>query len=343
MKKLKEIVILSGGKSTRFGSDKALAKLNGKSFIEILSDNLSRDFHVKISTQGKIYIKKFIHISDENKDIGPIEGIRQAIKSTNEEFVGIVSVDTPLVKKEMFKYLEEYISSDYDIYVFKDGEKVHPLCGIYRASIIKDIEKAIENDQLSVTKFIEGLHTKYVDINNSKFDRNFLKNFNYINEVEDFEKKIVAISGVKNSGKTSLICSMLPYINEKVNKFAVIKHDGHDYSIDHDGTDTYKYMQSGATDIGIFSEFKSSILKYRATDLEDMISYFIDFDLIILEGCKDTDYPKIEICRKGNSSKPVCRKNVYAIATDMEELKTNHIKLDLNNPKEIADFIINNI
>ena len=44
-------------------------------------------------------------------------------------------------------------------------------------------------------------------------------------------KRIFAISGVKNSGKTTLICKLLEIFKEKGLKVAVLKHDGHDLSL----------------------------------------------------------------------------------------------------------------
>ena len=42
-------------------------------------------------------------------------------------------------------------------------------------------------------------------------------------------KRIVAISGIKNSGKTTLICRLLEIFKEKGLRVAVLKHDGHDF------------------------------------------------------------------------------------------------------------------
>ena len=52
-------------------------------------------------------------------------------------------------------------------------------------------------------------------------------------------KRIFAISGVKNSGKTTLICRLLEIFKDKGLKVAVLKHDGHDFVPDVPGTDTY--------------------------------------------------------------------------------------------------------
>ena len=45
-------------------------------------------------------------------------------------------------------------------------------------------------------------------------------------------KRIFAISGVKNSGKTTLICRLLEIFKDKGLKVAVLKHDGQEIEND---------------------------------------------------------------------------------------------------------------
>ena len=58
---------------------------------------------------------------------------------------------------------------------------------------------------------------------------------------------MVAVSGVKNSGKTTLIEAVLPLLAEAGLNVAVVKHDGHTFLSDPPGTDTLgAFMQRGA-------------------------------------------------------------------------------------------------
>ena len=61
------------------------------------------------------------------------------------------------------------------------------------------------------------------------------------------------VLGVKNSGKTTLICRLLEIFKDKGLKVAVLKHDGHDFVPDVPGTDTYCQLQSGAYGTAVFS------------------------------------------------------------------------------------------
>lgn len=153
---------------------------------------------------------------------------------------------------------------------------------------------------------------------------------------------VFAVSGVKNSGKTTLIEKIIPKLKEHGLKVATIKHDGHDFEGDVEGTDTYKHKRAGAYGTAIFSKNKFMIIKDQKDTLEEeLMLYFKDSDVIILEGFKYSDYPKLEIVRKGNSECSVCRKEtLLAIVSDMD-IKVEGIKiLDLNDIDKIADFLL---
>lgn len=61
---------------------------------------------------------------------------------------------------------------------------------------------------------------------------------------------IVAVSGVKNSGKTTLITQMLPLFSAAGLRTAVIKHDGHALQPDPPDTDTGRFMTAGGVGSG---------------------------------------------------------------------------------------------
>lgn len=163
------------------------------------------------------------------------------------------------------------------------------------------------------------------------------------------QQKVFAISGIKNSGKTTLICNLLEIFKEKGIKAAVIKHDGHEFSADVPGTDTYRQLQTGAYATAVFSAGKFMVVKQQPhTSETELMQFFPEADLILLEGFKHSTYPKIEIVRRGNSEKCVCDETyLMAVATNLEPEKRNALSLpehipvfDLDSAEEIADFIL---
>ena len=83
------------------------------------------------------------------------------------------------------------------------------------------------------------------------------------------------------------------------------------------------------------------IKEQEDTKEEELISYFKEADVILLEGFKNSDYPKLEIIRKGNSYKSVCKKEtLLAIVSDMDYNEELIKTLDLNDIDKIAEFLL---
>ena len=176
---------------------------------------------------------------------------------------------------------------------------------------------------------------------------------------------LFAVSGVKNSGKTTLITKLIPIFVKYGLKVASVKHDGHDFDADVPGTDSYRHMKAGAYGTAVFSASKYMVVKKQEhTTEEQLVRLFPEADLILLEGFKKSPYPKIEIVRKGNSEAPVCTdESLTAVAADFpfagaggvpadNEAADNEAGsrgvgdtgkirvLDLNHVEEIAEHIL---
>lgn len=158
---------------------------------------------------------------------------------------------------------------------------------------------------------------------------------------------IIAICGVKNSGKTTLITKLVERLIKKDYKVATIKHDGHDFEPDVYGTDTYKHRSAGAFGTAIISKNKFMVIKNQQdTDENELINLFPEADLIILEGFKNSSYPKFEIIREGNSINPVSNKeNLIAILSDIKNIELtkdyDDIEIvDLNDIESIENKIV---
>lgn len=129
---------------------------------------------------------------------------------------------------------------------------------------------------------------------------------------------VVAVSGVKNSGKTTFLEHLVAELKKKGYKAAVIKHDGHEFEPDVEGTDTWKLRKAGAYGTAIFSKGRWMVVKEETQmDEKRLAELFPEADFILLEGFKYSAYPKFEIVRKGNSEKSVCEPDtLLALVTD---------------------------
>ena len=117
---------------------------------------------------------------------------------------------------------------------------------------------------------------------------------------------VLAVSGVHNSGKTTLLEKLLPVLRSRGLKVGVIKHDGHDFTPDVPGTDSFRMRQAGADGVA---------------------------DLVLLEGFKDSGWPKIEVVRSAISDAPVSFQPL-AVVGDIPGAD-----FDLNDIPALADWI----
>jgi len=177
------LIILAGGNSSRMGTDKALLKLNGKTFVQTLYDNL-KDIceDVIISTNNpKINVSGAKIIADEIKNIGPMGGLYTCIKQIKTDYTFVVTVDTPLVSKKLLQKIFSQ-SGTYDISVIKHNNKVHPLIGVYRKNITKLLETEMAQKKYKVMKLIEKTKHQIISVSNE-----YEKELFNVNSKEDYE------------------------------------------------------------------------------------------------------------------------------------------------------------
>lgn len=117
-------------------------------------------------------------------------------------------------------------------------------------------------------------------------------------QVQSGNPAVCQIVGFKNSGKTSLVCALIPLLKQKGERVAVIKHDGHEYDMDHPGTDTWKQRQAGAMAVAITSAARTSVIEERGSSLSELITVFSSYDYVLVEGFKQEAYPKIVLIRR---------------------------------------------
>lgn len=155
---------------------------------------------------------------------------------------------------------------------------------------------------------------------------------------------IVSFVGKSGSGKTTLLEKVIKHLVKKGYRVGIIKHDAHGFEIDHEGKDSWRHKQAGAKTVVLSSPKKVAVVKDVKEEMTvDALKFnFLNnnLDIIITEGYKKAKNPKIEVIRKGLSSKSVCKGDKYLIAYASDiKLKTKLPCLDINNAKSIADFI----
>ena len=132
---------------------------------------------------------------------------------------------------------------------------------------------------------------------------------------------IVSIVGRSESGKTLLMEQLIAEFKRRGYKIAALKHSHcGSIEVDRPGKDTWKFAQAGSDAVCISSPHKLAFIKKSDRDLRiDEVLPIIgdEFDLVLVEGFKKSNLPKIEVHRKELGNDLLCSpEEVSAIVTD---------------------------
>lgn len=189
--------ILTGGKSSRMGEDKAFLKIGEKTFLEnafqALKPNCGEVKAVLNKNQNHFIEKLPADVSpifDVYENRGALGGIHAALKDCKTAFAVILAVDLPFVTGEAIAKLCEITdaSNKYLAVVPRQtDEKLQPLCAVYRANYcLPALEQILnENDSASVRDFLETIFPRYISAEQLSADENLLHN---VNRPEDFQQ-----------------------------------------------------------------------------------------------------------------------------------------------------------
>lgn len=159
----------------------------------------------------------------------------------------------------------------------------------------------------------------------------------------DSKKRIISFVGFSGSGKTTFIEQLVKELKRRGITVAVIKHDAHRFDMDREGKDTFRFYEAGCDCVAISSAEKTAVIKRNEAcpDVHEMIDMLPgEYDLIIVEGYRMSDLPKIGVSRKATGkglSLPVSE--LCAVITD-EPVEAEHV-FPLDAYGEVADFILN--
>jgi molybdopterin-guanine dinucleotide biosynthesis adapter protein len=157
---------------------------------------------------------------------------------------------------------------------------------------------------------------------------------------------LIGIAGWKNSGKTTLVTSLVSEFCSRGLDVATIKHAHHAFQIDDGATDSARHRRAGAGQVAIVSDARWAVVRELRNapepSLEEIIAQLAPCDLIIIEGYKRAPMPKIEVRRAAAiDQRPLSDSDphVIAIAADHAVTAAKVPVFALDDIGTIADFI----
>jgi molybdopterin-guanine dinucleotide biosynthesis protein B len=161
---------------------------------------------------------------------------------------------------------------------------------------------------------------------------------------------ILGFAAFSGTGKTTLLTQTIPVLKHHGVRIGLIKHSHHNFQIDQPGKDSFRLREAGASPVMLVSTHRRAIITEISPEheprLDDQLKLLdqSELDLILVEGFKAEQFPKIELHRP-SLNKPLLYPNdpnIIAIASDCTlETPDYLIQLDINQPEIIADFILN--
>jgi molybdopterin-guanine dinucleotide biosynthesis protein A len=157
------LIILAGGKASRYGSDKAFAEFQGTPIVQIIFEKIGPLFSkVIISTNSPQKYKLFNAkiVSDEKKEIGPLGGIYSGLKGSDAERNFVVGCDMPLIKREVVEYLIGQDDSDAIVPV-RNGFP-EPLLAVYSRACLPAIKEMIVKKEYKISRLFQRVKTRFI-------------------------------------------------------------------------------------------------------------------------------------------------------------------------------------
>ena len=187
-------IILAGGKSSRFGEDKSIAKLGDKTLLDHTINKIEKEFNeiLVISNNKEFNFKNNkIHVVEDCIDgqLGPLVGILTAMKwviinKKNYKWIASFPCDTPFFDIKLISELKIKVKETSKKLIFlNSNKKRHNIFGLWSMDLIEILEKDIKNSFRKVELWADKIGYENININEEKFDR-----FLNINTKKDLEK-----------------------------------------------------------------------------------------------------------------------------------------------------------
>ncbi len=161
--------------------------------------------------------------------------------------------------------------------------------------------------------------------------------------------RVFGIVGWKNAGKTGLMERLVAEISARGFVVSTIKHAHHSFDVDQPGKDSFRHRAAGAREV-LLSSRKRWALMHEAQGLDEpdlsvLLAKIEPVDLVLVEGFKRDEHPKLEAHRgePGNALIAPDDASILAVASDIELTGLNVPVFDLNDTNALANFVLQKV
>ena len=150
---------------------------------------------------------------------------------------------------------------------------------------------------------------------------------------------VCAVTAWSGTGKTTYLEKLIPALKALGLRIAVVKHDGHDFDLDYPGKDSWRMTAAGADVTAIVSPFRAAVMENRPIPMANVVANMQNVDLILVEGDKQGDWPKLLLYRE-DSGKPLAAdpEDCLLVVSDTPIVTTRPL-FSLDNLTGVAGFL----
>jgi len=113
---------------------------------------------------------------------------------------------------------------------------------------------------------------------------------------------VFGVTGWKNSGKTRMVAALVAEFTRRGFRVSTIKHAHRSFDVDREGTDSWQHRRAGASEVALISRNRWALMHELHDEEEpplgEILNRLSPCDLVLIEGYKREDHPKIEMIRK---------------------------------------------
>jgi molybdopterin-guanine dinucleotide biosynthesis protein B len=153
---------------------------------------------------------------------------------------------------------------------------------------------------------------------------------------------IICIVGRSNVGKTTLLEKLIPALKRRGYRVATIKHHSHPgFEIDQPGKDTWRHAQAGSEHVIIAAPDKVASIRRveQEPTLDELAATIREVDIILTEGYKRSNKPKIEVVRAARSREAICTPEELVALVSDTPIALEVPQFDLNDAEGLAGLL----
>jgi|GEM_PF-134934 len=179
--------ILLGGKSSRYGSNKAFVEIDGVRLVDRVAGVMQSIFHrvvlVTNTPEDYAYLK-IPMVEDLIKGLGPMGGIYTGLMTMTDEAGFFVACDMPFLCENLIRHMVD-VKDVFDAVVPRMDWMLEPLHALYSKTCVPVIQEAIGQNEHQILKCFTRLRVRYVEEKELRIWDPDLRSFFNINKPQD--------------------------------------------------------------------------------------------------------------------------------------------------------------